>query len=82
MSLWTRVFGGVRLVLLRKRIKVGNPVVGCVVTDARGGFSPLRPLRPIVRGERGPVHPCSESLLAALRFLHETSLAFNPRMYK
>ena len=81
-SLWRRMFGGVKVVLLRKRPKVGNPVVGCVVTDARGGFSPLRPLRPIVRGERGPVHPCSESLLAALRFLHKHSLALPVSFHK
>ena len=80
-SLWRRVFGGVKTVLLRKRPKVGNPVVGCVVTDAKGGFVPLRPLRPIVRGERGPVHPCSESLISALRFLHGTSLALNPLVH-
>ena len=43
---------------------------------------PLRPLRPIVRGERGPVHPCSESLLAALRFLYKHSLALPVSFHK
>jgi len=67
---YNRVFGGIRIILLKRRPKIGNPVVGALQTTAfQKAFVPLRPLAPVSKIDGGEVNPCSDDLLYACEFL-------------
>ena len=59
-----------RIILLKRRPKIGNPVVGALQTTAfQKAFIPLRPLAPVTKIDGDGVHPCSDDLLFACEFL-------------